>query len=530
MTPLIIHGHFYQPPRENPWTGTIDSEASALPFHDWNDRIHAECYRPNSAALILDATGAERLFNNYAHISFDFGPTLLSWLATNHVETYARILAADAESVQRNNGHGNAIAQAYNHAILPLANERDRSTQVRWGLADFRYRFQREPEAMWLPETASNDEVMDLLIDAGMRFVILAPHQANRVRKTTGIPAFPRQTGKPGSQTTTDIEPEDDWHLVSDSTIDTSIPYRYYHRDDSGRWIAVFFYDQELARAIAFGRALASSASLVNLLGQRKAGRLINVATDGESYGHHHKFGELCLAYALAVDAPAQGFVATNYGDYLEQHPPQMEVEISNGEKGEGGSWSCTHGVSRWIRDCGCQTGGEAGWNQAWRGPLRKALDILRDEAGAAFEGTRGELFVDPWAARDESIILILDEQKSREEFLRAQASRDLTREEERRALLFLELQRNALLMYTSCGWFFSDLAGIEPIQILKYAGRAMDLMDQLGLPSPRGRFLEMLAEAKSNQGEFGNGADIYRQFVERTRVDQANNDVVVTR
>lgn len=533
MTALIIHGHFYQPPRENPWTGTIDPEPSALPFHDWNERIHAECYRPNSSVLILDATGTERLFNNYAHISFDFGPTLLSWLAQNHAETYARILAADAESVQRNNGHGNAIAQAYNHAILPLANERDRRTQVRWGLADFRYRFHREPEAMWLPETASNDEVLSLLIDEGMRFVILAPQQAKRFRKTTtGIPAAPGETRKSVPQSTTDVGPEDAWQLVSDGTIRTSIPYRYYHRDGSGRWIAVFFYDQELARATAFERALASSASLVNLLAQRRTetGDMINIATDGETYGHHHKFGELCLAYALAVDAPARGFAITNYGDYLDQHAPQLEVEIDTGEHGEGSSWSCKHGVSRWIRDCGCQTGGEAGWNQAWREPLRKALDILRDEAVAAFEATRGELFVDPWAARDESIILILDEHKSREEFLRANAPRDLTSEEKRRALLFLELQRNALLMYTSCGWFFSDLAGIEPIQILKYAGRAIDLMDQLGLPSPRRRFLEMLAEAKSNQPEFGNAADIYRQFVERPRVNQANNDVVVTR
>jgi alpha-amylase/alpha-mannosidase (GH57 family) len=530
MTPLIIHGHFYQPPRENPWTGTIDPEPSALPFHDWNERIHAECYRPNSSVLILDATGTERLFNNYAHISFDFGPTLLSWLAQNHAETYAGILAADAESVRRNNGHGNAIAQAYNHAILPLANERDRCTQVRWGLADFRYRFHREPEAMWLPETASNDEVLGLLIDQGMRFVILAPQQAKRVRRKTDIPVSLGQIGKSLSQSTADIE--DAWQPVSDGTIDTSLPYRYYHRDGSGRWIAVFFFDQELARAVAFEQALASSASLVNLFVQRRAetAHLINIATDGETYGHHHKFGELCLAYALAVDAPARGFAITNYGDYLDQHAPQLEVEIDSGEQGEGSSWSCPHGVSRWIRDCGCQTGGEPGWNQAWREPLRKALDILRDEAGATFAGTRSELFVDPWVARDESIILILDEQKSREQFLHAHAPRDLTREEERRALLFLELQRNALLMYTSCGWFFSDLAGIEPVQILKYAGRVIDLMDQLGLPSPRLRFLDVLAEAKSNQPEFGNGADVYRHFVERTRLDQANNEVVVTR
>jgi alpha-amylase/alpha-mannosidase (GH57 family) len=516
MTALIIHGHFYQPPRENPWTGKIDPEPSAQPFHDWNERIHVECYQPNTSVRIAGDTSAEQFVNNYAHISFDFGPTLLSWLERNHPETYARIVAADAESARRNNGHGNAIAQAYNHAILPLANEHDRRTQVRWGLADFRYRFGREPEAMWLPETACNDDVLGLLIDEGMRFVILAPQQAKRVRSRTGIPA----------------SPEDNWQSVADGTIDTSVPYRYFHRDRSGRSLAVFFYDQELARAIAFGQALASSAALVDRFAQRSAetAGLINIATDGETYGHHHKFGEFCLAYALVVDAPARGFAITNYGDFLDQHEPEMEVEISNGEEGEGSSWSCTHGVSRWIRDCGCHTGGGPGWNQSWRGPLRDALDILRDEAAAAFAATRGELFVDPWVARDEAISLILDERKSREEFVRVHAPRELTREQQQRALLFLELQRNSLLMYTSCAWFFNDIAGIEPVQILKYAARAIDLMNQLGLPSARQRFLEILAEAKSNQPEFGNGADIYRRLAAPARIDQADTEVLVKR
>jgi alpha-amylase/alpha-mannosidase (GH57 family) len=534
MTDLIIHGHFYQPPRENPWTGTIDPEPDAQPFHDWNERIYAECYLPNAAVRILDETGKEQLFNNYAHISFDFGPTLLSWLERSHPETYVRIIAADAESARRNNGHGNAIAQAYNHTILPLSNDRDRRTQVRWGLADFRYRFGREPESMWLPETASNDDVLGLLIDEGLRFVILAPQQASRVSRRRGIPAG--TSGDPSgdrSQTGKSVPPaEDPWQIVTGNTIDTSVAYNYYHRDGSRRSIAVFFYDQELAQAIAFEQALASSAVLVERFAQRTrgAGALLNVATDGESYGHHHKFGELCLAYALALDAPARGFAVTNYGEYLDRHPSDMEVEISNGPEGEGSSWSCTHGVSRWIRDCGCHTGGEPGWNQAWRGPLRNALDILRDEAAASFEATRGELFVDPWAARDESINLILDAQKSREEFLHRHEPRDLTSEEKQRALLFLELQRNALLMYTSCGWFFSDISGIEPVQILKYAGRAIDLMDQLGLPSPRERFLKTLSEAKSNRPEFGSGADIYRRMVEPAGIDRANTEILEVR
>ena len=375
-----------------------------------------------------------------------------------------------------------------------------------------------------------------------MRFVILAPQQAQRVRSSTAIPDLSEPPALAGGITTAPSSARvagtnlDDisWHDVAGGRIDTSIAYRYFHRDRSGRSIAVFFYDQDLARGIAFEEALSSSTSLVERLTQAatRSGRaesLVNVATDGETYGHHHKFGDLCLAYALELDAPARGFRLTNYGEYLEEHPPSMEVEISSGVEGEGSSWSCVHGVSRWIRDCGCHTGGEPGWNQAWRQPLRKALDFLRDEASKHFEETRGHLFIDPWSARDASISLVLDQQKSREEFLRAFAPRELSRDEVSRALLFLELQRNTLLMYTSCGWFFSDLGGIEPIQILKYAARAIDLMNQLGLPSPRERFLEILSEARSNRPELGNGAEIYRRLVEPVLFSLAADELLVT-
>ena len=534
MTPLIIHGHFYQPPRENPWTGIIDPEPGALPFHDWNERIHAECYEPNGKARIV-VDGAERIVNNYAHISFDFGPTLLSWLQQHHAETYRRIVAADAQSAAQHGGHGNAIAQAYNHAILPLCNERDRTTQVRWGVADFRHRFSREPESVWLPETACNDDVLGVLIDEGLRFVILAPQQAQRVRKgRTGISgALEHRLSEIAGvrELTGDSVLPGDWRMVNRDTVDTSVSYRYFHRDSSGRSIAVFFYDRKMAHDIAFDQALASSKLLVDRFAQRsaEASGLINIATDGETYGHHHKFGDLCLAYTLEVDAPARGFALTNYGEYLEQFSPQLEVEINNGERGEGSSWSCVHGVSRWIRDCGCQTGSEAGWNQAWRGPLRAALDFLRDEAAVYFEATRGQLFTDPWVARNDSIYLVLDEFKSRERFLSEHAPGELTREQQQRALGFLEVQRNALLMFTSCGWFFSDISGIEPIQILKYAGRVLDLMNQLGLPSPRERFLEILAEAKSNRPELGSGADIFRRFVEPVKGRPESAELVVT-
>lgn len=458
MTALIIHGHFYQPPRENPWTGEIEPESGAAPFHDWNERIHAECYAPN--------------INNYPNISFNFGPTLLSWLESHHPDTYQKILEADKKSAAKRSGHGNAIAQAYGHAILPLCNERDRLTQVVWGLADFRFRFGREAEALWLPETAANDDVLTLLIEQGMRYVILSPDQAK---------------GK----------------------VDSSKPYLFRHRNRS---IAVFFYNGPLARAIAFEKALTSSRGLVDrfISAAQAAPGLVNVATDGETYGHHFKFGDLCLAHALEVEAKEAGFWITNYGEYLDRHPPELEVEIDNGPEGEGSSWSCVHGVGRWTRDCGCQTGGEAGCNQSWRAPLRAALNFLRDHAAAEFESVGSDLLRDPWATRNGYIEVMLDPQRARESFLTRHAVHRLSDLEESRVWKLLEMQRSALLMFTSCGWFFFDLAGIETIQVMRYAARLIDLQNEMGLEPPQKRFLEMMAEAKSNNPEKGNGADIF--------------------
>ena len=450
-TALIIHGHFYQPPRENPWTGEVDPEPGAAPFHDWNERIHAECYAPNIV--------------NYPLINFNFGPTLLSWLETHHRDTYQKILIADRDSALARGGHGNAIAQAYGHAILPLCNDRDRLTQILWGLADFRHRFGREAEALWLPETAANDQVLALLIEQGMRYVILAPNQAKGV-------------------------------------VDTSKPYLFRHPDGSSRSLAVFFYNGPLARAIAFERALASSRGLVEKFVSAAAdGDLVNVATDGETYGHHFKFGDLCLTHALTAEAKSAGFWITNYAQYLDHHPPETAVEIDNGPDGEGSSWSCVHGVGRWSRDCGCHTGGKPGWNQSWRKPLREALNFLRDDAAEKFERVGGELLPDPWAARNDYINVILNPKHARDGL-------------DSRVWDLLEMQRSALLMFTSCGWFFSDLAGIETIQVLRYAARVIDLMNQLGLDPPRREFLELLAEAKSNRPEKGNGSDLFIRII----------------
>lgn len=473
----------------------MEAQPSAAPFHDWNERVNAECYQPNAAVRLTNSTdGTDLVINNYAFISFNFGPTLLSWLEENDRKTYEQIIDADRDSARQRDGHGNAIAQAYGHAILTLCNERDLRTQIRWGLADFRHRFKRKAEAIWLPETACNDRVIAALIDEGMRFVILAPHQSARIRSS-------------GSG----------WRKVDEHNIDTSAPYRCFHREGSDRSIAVFFYEGPASRAIAFEHLLRSSRELVDAFARAAKGRrLVNVATDGETYGHHFKFGDLCLAHAVTAEAPGRGFEVTNYGAYLDNNPPEFEVEINNGPNDEGTSWSCPHGAGRWLRDCGCSTGGEAGWNQSWRAPLREALDYLRDENVAHFEATRDDLFIDPWKARDDSIALVLNQRESREKFLFDRAGRWLSAEEQSRALTYLELQRMLLLMYTSCGWFFNDISGIETLQILRYAARAIDLMEQLSLPPARERFLEMLGQARSNRDELGTGADIFRKMTER--------------
>lgn len=496
-TSLVIHGHFYQPPRENPWTQSVEREPSAHPFHDWNERIHRECYRANAFARIFDNFGAiTRIQNNYEWLSYNFGPTLLSWLEEHDRVAYARIIEADRKSVERHKGHGNAIAQGYNHAILPLCSDRDRKTQVRWGIIDFTRRFGRAPESLWLPETACNDATLGTLIDEGLRFVILSPYQAERVRKLGTT----------------------DWSDVSGGTIDPGRAYAYFHRDGSGRSIAIFFYDGPISRSIAFEGILSSSQALVGRFRQSQGGkgRLVHVATDGESYGHHTRHGDRSLAYALLHEASAQGFELTNYGAFLAEHPPTMEVEIKGGE---GTAWSCAHGVGRWYRDCGCSGGAQPGWNQQWRGPLRRALDLLRDDLAAHFEETRGELFEDPWAARDDYALIMNAPSSVKDEWLTRHSRRTLRTRDRDRALSHLDLQHCAQLMYTSCGWFFADISGIETVQIMKYAQRAIDLADELDLTTSRDHFLDGLAEAKSNLPEMGNGADVFRRFVDPLRV-----------
>lgn len=494
---VVVHGHFYQPPRENPWTDTVDKEPGAEPFHDWNERIFHECYRANAYARVLDDEGRiERIVNNFLHLNFNLGPTLLSWLKRHHLISYGRIVEADALSAKRRGGHGNAMAQGYNHCILPLCSERDRRTQIRWGVQDFQHHFSRDPEGFWLPETAANHEVLDTLVEEGLRFTILSPYQAGEMRRLG----------------------DNDWEDASGGRVDPTQAYRYLHSDGSGRGIDIIFYDGPLSKGIAFEGALDTSQSFLDTLAHgRGQGPLINVATDGESYGHHFKFGDRTIAHALDVAADHRDLWVTNFGEFLDHHPPQHEVKLWLGPDGRGSSWSCAHGVGRWFTDCGCQTGGQAGWNQAWRQPLRAALDGLREEAARILDEQGPKFFKDPWVARDAYAQVMLSEDP--EAFFEAQACRKLSASDRVEALSLMEMQRHAMLMYTSCGWFFSDLAGIETQQLLKYAGRTIDFMREAGHKGTLDTFLERLNEAKSNLPEEGNGADIYRRHVVPVRV-----------
>jgi alpha-amylase/alpha-mannosidase (GH57 family) len=494
---LCIHGHFYQPPRENPWLEDIEQQDSAYPFHDWNERIAAECYRPNSAARILDRQGRiGRIVNNYSRTSFNFGPTLLSWLERRDPETYCTILAADAESRKQFSGHGTALAQAYNHLIMPLANDRDRRTQVLWGVADFVHRFGRRPEGMWLPETAVDLATLELLAEQSIVFTILAPRQAKRVRRI----------GESG------------WRKVGGEGIDPRRPYLC--RLPSGRSIALFFYQGAVANDIAFGGLLEDGEDFASRLSGAFVGdgqvELVHVATDGETYGHHYRFGEMALAYCLdQIENRGQARL-TVYGEFLEAYPPTHEVEIA-----ENTSWSCAHGIERWRADCGCRIGGGDNWTQAWRGPLRDALDWLRDRLAPCYERGMTELGCEPWAARDAYIELLLNREPTVvRAFLGAHAGRELDPAETTRALRLLEMQRHALLMYTSCGWFFDDVSGIETRQILTYAARAIQLAEEAAGVALEDEFLRRLEPAKSNLRHPGDAARLYRDLVATAQID----------
>ena len=491
---LTIHGHFYQPPRENPWLEAIELQDSALPFHDWNERINKECYNPNSVSKIVDSRNRILdVVNNYEYMSYNFGPTLLSWMEQFAPLTYERIIKADIESISEHNGHGNAIAQVYNHIIMPLANEHDKETQIKWGIRDFEYRFGRKPEGMWLAETAVDDDTLRILEANGIKFTILSPYQADKFKK----------------------KGDKEWTDVSWGNIDPARSYKYNIKSAPGKSIDLFFYDGAISRSVAFDELLKDGNKFIKRLKEgvsdcRDFPQIVNIATDGESYGHHTKFGDMALAYVLKVKAKDEGFKITNYAEYLEKYRSDCEVEIK-----QASSWSCFHGVGRWKEDCGCSTGGHPGWNQKWRKPLREALDYLRDELVIIFEQEGPKYFDNVWEVRNNYIDVILDRNEMNvKKFQQENFKPDLSDEQKVHAMELLEIQRQAMLMYTSCGWFFSEISGIETVQIMKYAARAMQLATKFSNKDLETHFLEILSEAKSNIPEHGTGKDIFERFV----------------
>jgi alpha-amylase/alpha-mannosidase (GH57 family) len=492
---VCIHGHFYQPPRENPWLEDVEVEDSAAPYHDWNGRITAECYAPNTVSRILD--GNERiaeLVNNYEKISFNFGPTLLSWLERHRPNVYQQILEADRISRRARNGHGNAIAQCYNHAIMPLASERDKLTQVRWGIADFRFRFGREPEGMWLAETAVDLATLQVLAGHGIKFTILAPNQAQAVRA-----------------------PEGDWQDVSGSRVDPTRAYRC--RLKNGQHIDLFFYDGPASHDVSFENLLKSGDRFADRLtsgfdDQREHRQLMHVATDGETFGHHSNFGDMALAYAISKIERDGRVRITNYGEYLALHPPEWEVKIR-----ENTSWSCAHGIERWRSDCGCNSGSVN--HQRWRAPLRRALDSLRAKLDGVFEREASALLKEPWSAFDDYIGVVLRRSSENcEEFLSNHARRALSEAEKVNAWRLLETERHAALMYTSCGWFFDDIANIETVKIIEYAARAIQLAREVSGADFEPQFIADLGEAHGNSPQLADGARVYEALVKPSITD----------
>ncbi len=497
MIHICIHGHFYQPPRENPWTGEIEKQDSAAPYHDWNERIHHECYQANGEAEIIDdKEKVVAIVNNYELLNFNFGPTLLAWIKHKHPETYGKIIEADSKSIPLHNGHGNAIAMCYNHMIMPLANLNDKITQVIWGMSDFKYHFGRGSEGIWLPETACNPETIEVLINLGVKYIILDTSQA----------AFYRKSGN------------DKWIDVTDGSINPKRPYRCFSELNPAKYIDIFFYDGPVSKAVAFDDVLASSQNLLNKIfnaedKEYKGAQLISVATDGETFGHHKKHAERTLAFFMKSLAPQNNLKIVNFGEYLELHPPEHEVKIKPGDNGEGTSWSCVHGVKRWKEDCGC--GGGGGWIQQWRKPLRETMDWLRDQMIIIYENMGSVLFTDVWKARNEYIEILLDNSSdTKEKFFKNNAVNELLINEKETAIKLLEMQRYSMLMYTSCGWFFSEISGLETVKILEYASRAMELVLELTGIDIEAEFRNRLGEAKSNIPKYKTGKGVYDQLV----------------
>ncbi len=489
---FVLHGHFYQPPREDPWWMSISRQDSAYPNHDWNDKIYWECYLPNATARIFDRDSKIiQMVNNYSYINFDFGPTLFLWLREKHPDFIRLIKEADLKSMERNNGHGNAIAQPFNHMIMPLASDRDKDTQLFWGLRFFESVFNRKSEGIWLPEAACNYATLKHLKNHNIKYIILAPNQVEKVRKI----------GKK------------EWQDVSDGSVDVGLSYRIFLDKDKNDYIDCFFYQGDISHAISFQHIMHSAQSCAKRISSSySANSFLSLATDGETFGHHHPFSEMCLAYLMKYELSSEKIEPINYGKFLEDNPPKHEAFIKEGEGGLGTSWSCSHGVRRWYDDCGCKTVNKPGWNQSWRKPLRDSLDWLSEELDKIFVSIGSEVLNNPWEARNDFIEIIIEpSDKSLEEFI-GKHCKDIERASS--ALKLLDMEHMRMLYYTSCGWFFDEISGIEPVQNLNYAARAIQLAREISGVDLEEVFLERLKLAKSNLDEFKDGRGVYERFV----------------
>ncbi len=512
---VCIHGHFYQPARENPWLGSIDMQSEAFPYHDWNEKINAECYMVNTGSHILDSKGRiTDIFNNYSRMSFNFGTSLLSWIKNNDRCTYESIIEADSLGISRFSGHGCSIAQIYNHIIMPLSIKTERLIQVKWAISDFEANFKRKPEGMWLSETAVDMQTLDMLAECGIKFTVLSPNQAHSFKKIEN-----QQTdGFSG------------WKEVKNGSINTRMPYLC--RLESGRDISIFFYDNELSNMVAFGDLLGNGESFAaKITGLAETGQelpeIICIASDGETYGHHHRFGEMALSYCLNYIESAKNSKLTVFGEYLEKYPPAYEVRLI-----ECSSWSCSHGVGRWMDDCGCANGGDGsikGWNQKWRKPLREAVDWLSEKNSSIFNSMiSGHLKPGVFAESSvmESYIDFLNDSISGLEdkynkYLSSYLENPKNKNTFIIVLSLLEASRHCMLMQSSDGWFFDDISGIETIQILRNACRAIGILENITGEKIEPYFLSILKKAKSNKKEEGTGADIYRNYAKTALYDE---------
>lgn len=493
---ICIHGHFYQPPRENPWLDKVEIQDSAYPYHDWNHRINAQCYARNGSSRIMENGRIMSIMNNYAHMSFNVGPTLLAWMELEAPKTYTAILEADRKSQKRFSGHGSALAQSYNHLIMPLANQRDKETQVIWGIEDFKSRFRRSPEGMWLSETACNTETLEVLAEHGIKFTILSPYQAKQIRNLDG----------------------GDWEDATDAKLDTR--RAYVCNLPSGKKISIFFYDGPASQGVAFEGLLEDGVRFANRLqgqfDQNEEVQLVNIATDGESYGHHHSYGEMGLSYCLNHIEESGDAELTIYAEFLEKFPPEYEVEIV-----ENSSWSCVHGVGRWKEDCGCNAGGHPDWDQTWRAPLRDAFDWVREELSVLYEKEMKQYHNSPWDARNAYIQVLLNRDRDNvANFLKENFDPDLNEDDQIKVLKLLEMQYHTLLMYTSCGWFFDEVTGIESVQDVFYATRALQLAEDVTEEDFTTEFENLLEKIPSNLEEYDSALTAYNKFVKPMKLD----------